>query len=77
MNKNKVNYIVKRNYSSKRTGTEAFVKLLKKDTQVPQTTRKNHIIECNQYNIDNDTNVCYTEPSFRDRCVVSKDSKED
>lgn len=62
-------FIVKRTYDTSRTGTEAFVKLMKK-------SKKNNI-DYTQYKIDNEKGLCYTENSFRESCVISRNFKED
>ena len=65
----KTTYIVKRNYTNDRTGTDVFVKLL--------TKKHRESIGYTQQNIDNTKKICYTEDSFRERCVIPKNPKEE
>lgn len=80
MDKQKTRYIVKRSYATSRTGTDAFVKLIKKNEKINESvkqTEKNNNIERIKYNIDNEEKVCYTENSFRESCVIPTNSKEE
>ena len=80
MDKQKTRYIVKRSYATSRTGTDAFVKLIKKNEKINESvkqTEKNNNIERIKYNIDNEKKVCYTENSFRESCVIPTNSKEE
>lgn len=50
MSKQQVRYIVKRNYSTSRTGTDAFIKLIKNDksrNKSPDISQNNNIRENN------------------------------
>lgn len=67
MKQEQTRYIVKRNYNNSRTVTEAFVKLIKKDNDIEYT----------QYNIDKNKKMCYDKHSFRESCVIPKNSKEE
>ena len=67
MKKEKTKYIVKRNYTTQRTGAEAFIKLINKDKYIEYT----------QYNIDKDKKMCYTKDSFRESCVIPTNPKEE
>lgn len=73
MKKEKTKYIVKRNYNASRTGTDAFIKLIKKN----KSKYENIDIEYTQYNIDKDKKVCYTKDSFRESCVIPINPKEE
>lgn len=67
MKSEKIKYIVNRNYNTSRTGAEALVKMIKQINKV----------ECIQYNIDDNKNLCYTEISSRDSCVIPNCSEEE
>lgn len=80
MSKQQVRYIVKRNYSTSRTGTDAFIKLIKNDKS-PDISRNDNIrennIEYTQYNMYKNDEICYTEDSFRESCVIPINPKEE
>ena len=88
MSKQQVRYIVKRNYSTSRTGTDAFIKLIKNDksrnksrNKSPDISQNNNIrennIEYTQYNMYKNDEMCYTKDSFRESCVIPKNPKEE
>lgn len=83
MKKEQTRYIVKRNYNSSRTGTDAFIKLIKKDKSKYENIENKDIdnrnidIEHTQYNIDKDEKICYTKDSFRESCVIPINPKEE
>lgn len=78
MDKQPTRYIVKRSYATSRTGTEAFVKLIKKDKSRNECNDNEDInIEQTKYNIEKDDSVCYTKDSFRESCVIPKNPKEE
>ena len=84
MSKQQVRYIVKRNYSASRTGTDAFIKLIKNDksrNKSPDISQNNNIrennIEYTQYNMYKNDEMCYTKDSFRQSCVIPINPKEE
>lgn len=78
MEKQTTRYIVKRSYETSRTGTEAFVKLIKKDKSRSEYSDDEDInIEQTKYNIEIDKSICYTKDSFRESCVIPKNPKEE
>ena len=78
MEKQLIRYIVKRNYATSRTGTEAFVNLIKKEKNRNKShNNENTDIEYTKYNIDRNNEICYTENSFRESCVIPRNPKEE
>ena len=78
MEKQLIRYIVKRSYVTSRTGTEAFVNLIKKENIRSKSHNNENIdIEYTKYNIDKNNKICYTENSFREGCVIPKNPKEE
>ncbi len=78
MEKQPTRYIVKRSYATSRTGTEAFVKLIKKDKNKSEYSDDEDInVEQTKYNIEKDKSICYTKDSFRESCVIPKNPKEE
>ena len=78
MEKQPTRYIVKRSYATSRTGTVAFVKLIKKDKSRSEYSDDENInIEQTKYNIEKDESTCYTKDSFRESCVIPKNPKEE
>ena len=78
MEKQPTRYIVKRSYATSRTGTEAFVKLIKKAKSRSEYSDDEDInIEQTKHNIEKDKSMCYTKDSFRESCVIPKNPKEE
>ena len=78
MEKQLIKYIVKRSYTTSRTGTEAFVNLIKKENIRSKSHNNENIdIEYTKYNIDKNNKICYTKDSFRESCVIPKNPKEE
>ena len=58
MSKQQVRYIVKRNYSTSRTGTDAFIKLIKNDKS--RNKSRNKSPDISQNNNIRENNIEYT-----------------
>lgn len=59
------------------TLTEVFIKLIKQDKDIDRKITSTDNVECNQYNIYKNKNICYTDNGLRDNCVVPINSKEE